>query len=107
MAKKKQGKSVLRPDGVRRLLEGRGKRLTDDQRALLLALAEVDAGTLSEEERAALDKLREQVKSYDAEELTRAVEHMVTAKTQTDRKLEWPGLKGKLEKLRKRRASRK
>lgn len=102
MAKRKR-ESILRPEGVQKLLKGGGKRLTDDERALLLALTEVDAANLSEEERAALEKLRTQVKGYDTEELAQAVEHMVTAEPVEGRKMEWPELKDR----RKRRSREK
>jgi hypothetical protein len=70
MAKRKK-ESILRPEGVKKLLAGGGKRLTDDERALLLALAGVDA------------------------ELTQAVEHMVKAEPVAGKKMEWPELKDK------------
>lgn len=95
MAKDEQEGAVFRPGGARRLLEGK-EGLTDDERALLLALAGVDAEAgkgLDQQERAALDKLKAQVEGYDAEELARAVEHMVTAKPREDQKLEWPELR--------------
>ena len=105
MAKEKK-ESVLQPKGIKKLLKDGGKKLTDDERALLLALATVDADNLSEQEREALDKLKDQVKSYDAEALTQAIEQMVTAKPVEDRKLEWPELKGRRKK-RRRRSSKK
>ena len=94
MAKRKKKKgSILQPEGIKRL-RGRGKKkLDDDQRALVLALAEVEAGRLSEEERAALDEMKAQVEEYDTEDLTRAVEHMVSAEAVADRKMDWPELK--------------
>lgn len=70
--------------------------MTDDERALLLALAGVDAQagkSLAEEDHAALDKLKTQVQGYDADALTEAVTHMVTAKPREGRKLEWPELR--------------
>jgi uncharacterized membrane-anchored protein YjiN (DUF445 family) len=100
---KRKKESVLRPEGIKRLLEGGGKRLTDDERALLLALTEVDADNLSEEERAALEKLRTQVKGYDTEKLTQAVEHMVKAEPVAGKKMKWPELKDR----RKRRSNPK
>jgi uncharacterized membrane-anchored protein YjiN (DUF445 family) len=109
MAKEKEKdtkESVLRPKGIQKLLKDGGKKLTDDERALLLALASVEADNLSEEEREALDKLKEQVKDYDTEALTQAVEHMVTAKPVEERKMEWPELKGRRKK-RQRRSSKK
>ncbi len=103
MAKKKKG-SILRPEGVQKLLKGGGKKLTDDERALLLALAEVEADSLSEQEREALDALKGQVESYDADELAQAVAHMVKAEPVEERKLEWPELK---KRMRRRRSSKK
>jgi hypothetical protein len=93
--KKRKKGSILRPEGIQKLLAGGGKKLTDDERALLLALTEVDADSLSDEERDALEKLRAQVKGYDTEDLTRAVEHMVTAKPVAGKKVEWPELKNR------------
>ena len=92
MAKRKQ-ETVFNPKGVKKLLRGGGKKLTDDERALLVAMAEVEAGNLSEDEREAVEKLRGQVQEYDPDELSRAVEHMVSAKAKKGRKLKWPELK--------------
>jgi hypothetical protein len=95
-AKDKQERPVFRPGGASRLLESIGEDMTDDERALLLAMIGVDAeagGSLEESEYAALDRLKAQVEDYDADELTRAVEHMVTAKPRESRKLKWPKLK--------------
>jgi len=104
MAKDKQTKPVFHLKGARWLLEGGGKGLTDDERALLLAMIEVDAENLNERERAAVDKLKEQVEDYDTNELAQAVARMVTAKPREDRKLEWPELE---RKRRKNRSSKK
>jgi hypothetical protein len=95
MAEDRRGEGVLSPDGARRLLEGE-QGLTDDERALLLALVGVDAETgrqLDGNERAALDELKAQMEGYDAEELAQAVKHIVTAKPRKGRKLKWPKLK--------------
>jgi hypothetical protein len=97
MMTKAKEESVLRPEGLRRLLEeGGGEDLTDDERALLLALIGADAEigrSLSEEELAALEKLREQVEGYDAEELAQAIKHMVRSQSREGRRLKWPELK--------------
>ena len=100
MAKDKQTKSVFHLKGARWLLEGGGESLTDDERALLLAMIEVDAENLNERERAAVDKL----KAYDTNELAQAVARMVTAKPREDRKVEGPELE---RKRRKNRSSKK
>jgi hypothetical protein len=97
MTEEKHEGPVFNPEGISRLLaEGGGEDLNDDERALLLALvgAETETGTeLSEEERAALDKLRAQVEGYDAGDLAEAVKRMVTAEPRDSRKLQWPKLK--------------
>jgi hypothetical protein len=107
MAKGKQAKPVLQPNGVKRLLEGGGEDMTDDERALLLALIGVEADSLDESERAALSKLKEQVEGYDTDELVQAVEHMVTAEPRRTRKLKWPDLKRMLRQRREGRSPEK
>ena len=70
--------------------------MTDDERALLLALIGVDtqAGrSLTEQDHAALDRLKAQVQDYDADALSQAITHVVTAKPREDRKLQWPELR--------------
>jgi hypothetical protein len=73
------------------LLEN-ARKLTPDQRALLLALTDLDVAAghqLSPEERAALEELSAQVEGYDAGEIHQAMKHMVEA--QTKRKVvDWP-----------------
>jgi hypothetical protein len=100
----KDTNSVLRPEGIRGLLEGGVDNLTQDERALLLALISVEAEAgkdFDEEERAAIEKLKAQVEDYDTNELAQAMKHLVTAKPRADqKKLEWPDLKQKLRKLR-------
>ncbi|MCP4541010.1 MAG: hypothetical protein GY832_28065 [Chloroflexi bacterium] len=97
MAEEKQEGQVFNPEGISRLLsEDGGKDLNNDERALLLALigAETASGReLSEEEHAALDKLKTQVEGYDADDLAQAVRKMVTAKPRDSRKLKWPKMK--------------
>jgi hypothetical protein len=102
MARKKEKpeETVFQPGGARRLLEDQGENLTDDERALLLALISVDAEagkSLGDEGQLALEKLRSQLedydKGYDVDALTEAAKHMVTAKPKKDRKVEWPELK--------------
>lgn len=97
MTKAKRAESVISREGIQRLLEeGRGADLNDDERALLLALitTESESGReLSEEEKAAFEKLKSQVGDYDPEELARAVRHMVKSRPREDRRMEWPELK--------------
>jgi hypothetical protein len=98
--------SIFNPEGIRKLLEeGGGKELNDDERALLLTLVGVETEmgrTLSEEELAAVEKLKSQVESYDPEALVQAVKHIVTSRARGGETHEWPELK---EERRKRRAS--
>ncbi len=97
MTKESHEKMIFNPEGIRRLLrEGGGEDLNDDERALLVALISADTetgATLTEKERAALDKLRKQVEGYDTDELTQAVRHMVTSKSRDERRMKWPKLK--------------
>ena len=79
----------------------------DEERALLVAMAEVEAANLSEDEREAVEKLRDQVEDYDPDELSRAVEHMMSAKAKKGRKLKWPELKPRRRRRRKTASSSK
>jgi len=70
--------------------------MTDDERALLLALIGVEAQagqSLTEQDHVALDRLKAQVQDYDADALSQAITHVVTAKPSEGRKLEWPELR--------------
>lgn len=99
MTKDQPGSQVLNPNGARKLLEGGMEELSDDERALLLAMMGVEAETgkdLGEEARAAMEALGAQLEGYDADELAQAVKHMVSAEPRGDRELEWPDLKDKL-----------
>jgi hypothetical protein len=73
------------------LLEN-ARKLSPDQRALLLAIVDLDVASghpLTPEERAALEELTAQSEGYDASEIQQAMKHMVEA--QTKRKVvEWP-----------------
>ncbi|MBI5567625.1 MAG: hypothetical protein HY870_22190 [Chloroflexi bacterium] len=84
------------------LLENAPK-LPPDERALLLAMVELDvqAGrVLTPEERAALDALAAQTEGYDSGEIERATKHMVEAKP-TRKVVDWP--KGLVRKARKKK----
>ena len=106
MAKEKQ-ETVFNPKGVKKLLRGGGKKLTDEERALIVAMAEVEAANLSEDEREAVEKLRDQVEDYDPDELSRAVEHMMSAKAKKGRKVKWPELKRRRQRRRQASSSKK
>ena len=73
------------------LLEN-ARMLSPDQRALLLAMADLDvqAGRIiTPEDRAALDELAAQAEGYDPGEIERAMQQMVEAKP-THQGIEWP-----------------
>jgi len=73
------------------LLEN-ARTLSPDQRALLLAMADLDvqAGhTITPEDRAALDALAAPAEGYDPGEIERAMKHMVEAEP-THKVIEWP-----------------
>jgi len=82
------------------LLEN-ARKLTPDQRALLLAMANLDVQVgrvITPDDRAALDALAAQVEGYDPAEIERAAKHMVEAKP-THQAVDWP--KGLARKSRK------
>jgi hypothetical protein len=105
MSREKAREPAYRSGDIRRLVESCGADLTEDERALLLVLIEVDEETLDEQDRAALAELREQVHDYDVKELSQAVEHMLTANPRKGKKLDWPGLRRRLKSWQKRRPS--
>ena len=73
------------------LLEN-ARKLSPDQRALLLAIADlnVQAGRqLTSEEHAALDELAAQADGYDPQEIAQAMRQMVQAKTKR-KVVDWP-----------------
>ncbi len=91
--------SLMVAGKARWLLEGGVDQLSDEERALLLALASLEADMgrpITEEEQAALDKILERVGDEGAE-ITRAVRHMVKAKAKSSRKLDWSALKKRLK----------
>ncbi len=93
----KAQRPICNPEGVSRLLaEGGGENLNDDERALILALIGIATETgseLTEKEQAAMDKIKAQVEGYDPDELTQAVQRMVTSRPRESRKLKWPKMK--------------
>ena len=80
------------------LLEGGIDELDEGERALLLALARLDADTgrtVTEEERQALEQIAAR-SGAEAEKISSAVKHMVEAKAQNNRRLDWSALKQRL-----------
>jgi hypothetical protein len=76
-------------------------KLTPDQRALLLAVADLEQGrgrTLSAEERAAIDRLADAQEGYNPKDIEQAVRYMLDAKTKRQ-VVDWPsGLWAKIRK---------
>lgn len=70
--------------------------LDKDQRALLLAMAQLEAETgheLSPDERSAIESLVGQLEGFDAEEIQKAITKMVNQPADPDRKVSWTELK--------------
>ena len=79
---------------ARWLLEGGIDELSEGERALLLALARLEADTgreVTEEEKKVLDEIVERSGS-DGDDIARAVKHMVEAKATNNRRLDWSAL---------------
>ena len=78
--------------GKAKWLLNNAQKLTPEQRALLLAVADlnvVSGHKLSTEERAALDEVAAKTDGYDAQEIEAAVRHMVKAKSKR-KVVDWP-----------------
>ncbi len=90
-----QSKRSLFATGKAKWLLQNADKLSEDERALLLAIAEVERGsgrTITPEEEAALDKLAAQVMKadgYELDDLMAAVNQMMTAETRHPVD-EWP-----------------
>jgi len=68
------------------------QKLTPDQRALLLAVTDLEQGrgrALTDEEREAIDRLAEAQDGYDPEDIEKAVQYMLKAKTKR-KVVDWP-----------------
>ena len=104
VTKKKQEATLFSAGKARWLLDNVGK-LDEDQRALLLAIAELDKDTgrtLTDEERAAMDKLAAKTQSFDAAEIQSAVQKMVKGKAKRKPVKGWPaGIVHKLKRAKK------
>lgn len=73
------------------LLEN-ARKLTPDQRALLLAVADLEKSTgrkLSKQEREAVHQLAEEQEGYDPHDIEKAVQHMIKAKAKRQT-VDWP-----------------
>ncbi len=90
MAEKSQ--ETLFVAGKAKWLLDHARELTPDQRALLIAVADLEerqGRKLSDEERKAIDKLVAMQEGYDPSEIEKAVQHMTQAKAKT-KVTDWP-----------------
>ncbi len=99
----KKHESLFSPGKARWLLEN-VEKLEEGDRALLLAIAELSKDTgreLSEEERAALDKLAAETQGFDPVEIRDAVQKMVDSKTTHKPDQDWSGVSQRLKQAKK------
>ena len=97
MAKKHA--SLFSPGKARWLLDN-AEKLDEGERALLLALAELSRDTgreLTEEERAALDKLAAPTQGFDPVEIRDAVHKMVKGKATHPGRQDWSAVSQRLK----------
>ncbi len=91
--------SLMASGKARWLLEGGIDELDEGERALLLALANLEEGTgrtITPEEREALDRIAER-SANDADDISQAIKHMVEAKAKKTGRLDWSALKRKIQ----------
>ncbi len=104
MTRKKQDNTLFSAGKARWLLQN-VQKLDEGQRALLLAIAELDKDTgreLTDEERAALTKLAAETQGFDPVEIQAAVQKMVKGKAKRKPIKEWPSsVVSKLKRSRK------
>jgi hypothetical protein len=92
VTKKKQDNTLFSTGKARWLLDN-VQELDEGQRALLLAIAELDKDMgcgLTDEERAALNKLAAETQGFDPMEIQAAVRKMVKGKAKRKPITEWP-----------------
>jgi hypothetical protein len=96
-------------NGKARWLLDNVQELDEDQRALLLAIAQLDTNTghkLTEEERTALEKLAAETQGFDPVEIQAAVTKMVKSKAKRKSTLRLPSnIRSKLKRAKKKRKS--
>jgi hypothetical protein len=96
MAAKSDDGKVFRPGKARWLQKAGQGDLDDDQRALLLALTQLEASLgheLSSEETEAMETLSGEIESFDAQEIKQAVQRMVDTPADPQRTTSWSELK--------------
>jgi hypothetical protein len=97
MTQKKANKKALFNPGKARWVQDKGeKELDEGQKALLLALTQLEADLgrkLSDDEKKAVDALTNQLEEFDIEVIKTAVRQMVTKPADPNRQIEWPDIK--------------
>ena len=96
---KKHDETLFSPGKARWLLDN-VQQLDQGDRALLLAIAELSRDTgreLTEEERAALDKLAAETQGFDPVEIRDAVQKMVEGKTTHKANQDWSAVSQRLK----------
>lgn len=92
--------SLLNPDKIEWLRDHAGKGLTQNQQALLLAMAQLETElgrqpTAAETQ--ALESLAGQMEGFDPTDIASAIHRVVNQPTNPDRKVSWPKLKKRSE----------
>lgn len=97
MTQQNEDKDALFNPGKARWLQNKGgKELDEGQKALLIALTQLEADLgreLSDDEKQAVDALANQLKEFDIDIIKTAVRQMVTKPADPDRQIEWPDIK--------------
>jgi hypothetical protein len=100
MSKTNEEENTLFRPGKARWLKNQGvSSLSSEQRALLLALAQLESALgrdVSDEEWEALESLTQDMQGFDPQDVARAVRQMVEAPADPERSISWPELKRKL-----------
>ena len=100
---KKHDQHLFSPGKARWLLE-HVDQLDEDQRALLLAITELDKDTgheLTEDERAAIEKLATETQGFSPVEIRDAVQKMIDGRTTHKSDQDWAEIGRRLKKAQK------
>jgi hypothetical protein len=92
----KEQEPIFNPGQADWVQEKAAQRLTSDQQALLLALAQLEAAVgreFSEAERVAIDSLAGNLEAFEAEEIKAAINQMVNDPADPDRRTTWSELR--------------
>ncbi|HNT76221.1 MAG TPA: hypothetical protein PKH77_14490 [Anaerolineae bacterium] len=93
---KQESETLFNPGKAQWLQEKGSKALDNDQQALLLAMAQLEAKLgrdLTAEEATALESLSAHMDGFDPQQIADAVQQMINAPADPKRKTAWPELK--------------